>query len=190
MQRQKEAAMDESMRSTIDTLIAKVESKSKELAELKRTVNFLAREAGGEQIFPDDQASGEQIGLGGITPDKFYGKSPISASREYLEMRGRAVPPEEIVEALTRGGFDFDAQEWKKADRVRNLAISLSKNSVIFHRLPNGTYGLVKFYPDVQAEKKAQKKTSEAKAEAEAEEQPEESAKKPSKEESTKVKES
>jgi hypothetical protein len=156
--------MDESMKATIETLISKVEAKSKELAELKRTVNFLSKEDGGEPIYPDEQSAGDSAGLAGIRPDQFYGKSPITAAREYLDLRGRAVAPEEIVEALSRGGFDFDAQGWKKADRVRSIAISLSKNSIIFHRLPNGTYGLVKFYPDIQAEKK-QKRTEKANGE-------------------------
>ena len=157
--------MDETMRSTIDTLMAKVDAKGKELAELKRTVNFLSKEAGGEPIYPDDQPM-DQAGLGGISADRFYGKSPITAAREYLEMRGRAVPPEEIVEALARGGFDFESQGWKKQDRVRSLAISLSKNSIIFHRLPNGTYGLVKFYPDIKKKKADQKDEEETEKES------------------------
>lgn len=148
--------MNDTMKATIATLTDKVVAKTKELAELKRTINFLAREAGEEEIYPDDSPATE-IGSGQIRPDQYYGKSPITAAREYLEMRGRAVPPEEIAAALERGGFDFEAQKWKKPDRLRSLAISLSKNSVIFHRLPNGTYGLVKFYPDIQTEKKQKK---------------------------------
>ncbi len=154
MQRLWEVAMDETMRATIETLKAKVEAKSKELAELRRTVNFLSKEAGGEPIYPEETLLTESGGLAGIRPDEFYGKSPITAAREYLEKRGRAVPAEEILEALDRGGFDFDAQGWGKKDRLRSLAISLSKNTSIFHKLPNGTYGLAKFYPEIKTEKK------------------------------------
>ena len=145
--------MDKTMRTTIETLMGKVEAKSQEIAELKRTVNFLAREAGGEPQYPDEAANSSGGGLGTIAPDQFYGDTPTRAARKYLELRRRAVPAEEILEALDRGGFDFDAQGWKK-NQLRNLSISLSKNSAIFHRLPNGTYGLVSFYPSIQAEKK------------------------------------
>lgn len=159
--------MDESMRATIETLTAKVEAKAKELAELKRTVNFLSKEAGGDPVYDVEQTSGEVTGYTAIRADQFYGKSPIVAAREYLESRGRAVTAEEVVDALARGGFDFDEQGWKKPDRVRSMAISLSKNTAIFHRLPNGTYGLVKFYPAIRAEKKEKKATDNGDTESE-----------------------
>jgi hypothetical protein len=150
--------MDDKLRDALDVLIERVESKSNELAELKRMVNALARETGTGSIYPDAETAGGSNGAAQpIRPDLFYGKSPIVAAREYLELRGRAVPVEEILQALAKGGFDFEAQKWTEETRLRNLAISLSKNSVIFHKLPNGTYGLVKFYPDVQAEKKQRK---------------------------------
>jgi len=143
--------MDPSIQVTIDTLLEKVRAKAQELAELKRTINFLSKEAGEEPPFPDEVPETATASVG--RPDQFYGKSPIVAAREYLESRARAVPVEEILSGLERGGFDFEAQGWKKADRLRSLAISLSKNTAIFHKLPNGTYGLVKFYPNLKAKR-------------------------------------
>ena len=68
--------------------------------------------------------------------------------------QGLAVEAEEILQALEKGGFDFKKQGWTQKTQLRNLTISMSKNSSIFHRLPNGTYGLVKFYPEIEAAKK------------------------------------
>ena len=147
--------MDDTMKATVETLVGKVEAKTKELAELKRTINFLVREAGGEPMYADESNdSGSGAGGTMIHPDRFYGKSPITAAREYLESRRRAVRVEEVLAALEAGGFDFEAQGWRKQDRLRSLAISLSKNTAVFHKLPNGTYGLVKFYPDLQEKKR------------------------------------
>ncbi|HEY3103825.1 MAG TPA: hypothetical protein VGJ69_09540, partial [Pyrinomonadaceae bacterium] len=39
----------------------------------------------------------------------------------------------------------------------KNLGISMGKNSSIFHRLPNDTWGLLKWYPNVKMPKKAAK---------------------------------
>jgi hypothetical protein len=37
-------------------------------------------------------------------------------------------------------------QGWKEKDRLRLLASSLAKNTAKFHRLPNGSYGLLSWY--------------------------------------------
>jgi hypothetical protein len=147
--------MDDKLRDALEVLALRVEAKAKELTDLKRMVNGLAREAGLEPMYPDAETNDTATTGAAIRSDQFYGKSPIVSAREYLEMRGRAVAPEEVLRALERGGFDFDLQGWKdEKTRLRNLSISMGKNTAIFHRLPNGTYGLVKFYPTIQAEKK------------------------------------
>jgi hypothetical protein len=76
---------------------------------------------------------------------------------EFLENRKKttgdqACAPSEILAALEAGGFDFKAQGWKDDDRLRSLAVTLGKNPK-FHRLPNGTYGLLSWYPSVAAKK-------------------------------------
>jgi hypothetical protein len=38
---------------------------------------------------------------------------------------------------------------WKDENRARTVAMSMAKNTAQFHRLPNGLFGLVEFYPDV-----------------------------------------
>jgi hypothetical protein len=89
-----------------------------------------------------------------LNSDEFYGKAPTVAARMYLEKRNKAVPLDEILEALGRGGFDFEAQGWKdEGARLRTLGISLGKNSAIFHRLPSDTWGLTKWYPNAKTKK-------------------------------------
>ena len=50
------------------------------------------------------------------------------------------------MRGLESGGFDFDALGWKEKTRARNVAISLAKNTQKFHKLPNGTFGLLGWY--------------------------------------------
>ena len=38
---------------------------------------------------------------------------------------------------------------------LRNLSISLAKNTQTFTRLPNGTFGLAEWYPNVKAQKQS-----------------------------------
>ncbi len=138
--------------TALEAILSVVEQKTKELADLKRAANVLSRQLKKPEVFSDiDDSSG--VGMLRISPDQFYGKTPIVAAREYLEKRGEAVPVEEVLAALERGGFDFDAQRWGENDRLRLLAVSMSKNSAIFHRLPNRTYGLLKWYPDRERRK-------------------------------------
>ena len=40
-----------------------------------------------------------------------------------------------------------------QSERVRLLAITMAKNSAVFHKLPNGTYGLKAFYPEMKKPK-------------------------------------
>ena len=47
---------------------------------------------------------------------------------------------------LEAGGFDFKATDWKEKDYLRMLALSLAKNNAKFHKLPNGTFGLLSWY--------------------------------------------
>ena len=78
-----------------------------------------------------------------------------SAVREILEMRKAgglgAASVNEIYDMLVTGGFHFDAKDDENAKR--SLRISLTKNSALFHRVPNGQYGLLSWYPAVKTPK-------------------------------------
>lgn len=148
--------MDVELKGAIEVLLGRIEKKSSEIDNLKKMVNSLCSEAGIEAMFSDVSTGSTTAAT--IRPDQFYGKSPTVAAREYLDLKGRAVPLSEILDALTRGGFDFDAHGWKSEGlRLKNLGISIGKNSSIFHRLPNDTLGLVKFYPEVEKRLKQQR---------------------------------
>ncbi len=152
-------AMENEIDDAINAFAKMVDQKANELAAMKRSVNIMCREAGKPPIYPDTEESARTSGVvSAIRADQFYGKSPIVAAREYLDMKGAAVPLEEIRDALEKGGFDFEAQKWTKELRLKNLGISLGKNSSIFHRLPNGTVGLIKWYPEVMKNKGATQK--------------------------------
>jgi hypothetical protein len=92
-----------------------------------------------------------------IKPDTFYGKKLQTAVREFLEMRklqrlGPATP-REIYNAITAGGYRFEAKEEHTA--LVGLRSLLRKRTAFFHKLPNGTYGLTSWYPDAKKPKSA-----------------------------------
>lgn len=161
--------MSNELQGAINVLIARVDQKTQEVNEIKRMVNSLCREANLPPTYSDaDLAVKGFSGLPSLASDQFYGKSPVSAAREYLELRRTAVPLEEVLEALGRGGFDFDLQGWTdEGARLRNLGVSMGKNSAIFHRLPNNTWGLTKNYPEIKKKKAAATAKENGKSEGE-----------------------
>lgn len=94
-----------------------------------------------------------------IKPDSFYGKKLQTAVREYLEMRHaiahgtNPATPKEIYEAITAGGFQFEAKTPDIA--MVGMRALLRKRTAFFHKLPNGTYGLTSWYPDAKKPKHA-----------------------------------
>lgn len=116
------------------------------------TINVLRQRAGLPPKGPGGAPEGGPGGGGTITqikPDTFYGKKLQTAVREYLEMRKAQslgpAKPREIYEAVTAGGFQFEASSDEVA--LVGLRAMLRKRTNFFHRLPNGTYGLTIWYP-------------------------------------------
>lgn len=151
-------AINEQMSATVQALIERVQAKQKEIAELKRVINGICREAGMDPAFEETE---EDAAVGGahvrVRPDEFYGKSVLTAARMYLDKRKQAVGANEILKALQDGGFDFGPLDWDDSNLLRPLAMSMSKNTAIFHRLPNGTFGLAAWYPGAVNKKKAKR---------------------------------
>jgi hypothetical protein len=138
--------MAHQLQAAIDEINKVIESKRKELRELERSVNALCHEAGVEPIYQESltpEASGRVL----LRPDTYYGKPLATAVKDYLESRRHAAPLPEVLGALEQGGFDFDNAGWEPENRLRNLAISISKNPA-FHRLPSGVIGLKPWYQD------------------------------------------
>lgn len=147
--------MNDALKTAIEELTRKLEARMREVADLKRAINTFAREAGEEPPYADAEPEAAKAAVKDLRPDRFFGKSPTTAAREFLEAYGKPASAEQILEALRDGAFDFDGQKWKDEFRLKNLAISLSKNSSIFTRLPNGLFGLSRWYPGARKPTKA-----------------------------------
>ncbi len=137
--------MDQKLSAAVEVLVAQLNEQMKQVADTKSTINALLRSMGKEPMFSD--VSVEQASA--IRPDLFYGKPLATAAQLFLQRRGQACRAEEILRGLEQGGFDFRPLEWEEDDRLRSLSISLAKNTKVFHRLPNGTFGLLSQYPDI-----------------------------------------
>ena len=107
----------------------------------KQAVNVMYESMGEQPLY---EIEGETKINHTMRPDLFYGRSFATVAAEFLKMRKQACSAIEITEGLTKGGFDFP---WREDDRLRNVAISLSKNSQLFQKLPNNTFGLLEWYP-------------------------------------------
>jgi hypothetical protein len=140
--------MSDALRQAVEEIHAKIKTHLDEVADLKRAANALSRIIGTDAPYSDVDA--DQAGA--ISPtraDAYYGKPLSTAAREYLVFRKQACAPEEILQGLVQGGFDFDGLGWTEPNRLRNLSISMSKNTAIFRRLPNGMFGLKAWYQDM-----------------------------------------
>jgi hypothetical protein len=152
---------------------AKIQGHLDAIAKLKKTANSLADMAGDSPIYEDaDEVTNAGVGPG--RSDAYYGKPLATACREYLEFRRRAVSAEEVLKGLEQGGFDFDALGWAESSRLRALAISMAKNTVVFHRLPNGTWGLLAWYPTASQKRKTKGKGKSDVAESDEDEEAQE----------------
>lgn len=137
-------------------LMAAVEEMQKEINALQFAINKKKQainamyDSMGEQ--PPYEIEGESPISLTIRPDQFYGKGFATAASAYLKIKKQACTAQEIMDGLLKGGFDFP---WKDDDLLRNVAISLAKNTQVFHKLPNGTFGLLEWYPDLKKKKSA-----------------------------------
>jgi hypothetical protein len=139
--------MADELGPAVTALQRKLEEQLQAVADTKRTINMLMKMSGQEPMYPDGDAERS----GAVRADQFYGKGLTTSAAEYLAMRQQACQADEIFRGLKAGGFDFDLQGWQGDDRdmIRNIAMSLSKNTGStgkFHRLKNGSFGLRAWY--------------------------------------------
>ena len=154
--------MTDHIRRTIEEVQNKVRQAEDETARLKRMANELAGMAGMPAIYAQVEST-ETPSISSIRRDQWYGQPLATAIREYLEMRRAAnlgpATVNEIFDSLTAGGFKFDTKD--DDNSKRGLRISLTKNTSIFHRLPDKKhYGLLEWYPDVKEKKSKTKDNS------------------------------
>lgn len=146
--------MSESLENAIEELQEKLQFALDEVFRLKKTINTLCEINGKDALYADVEAESAHGSVGPSRPDMYYGKQLATAVREYLDRAKQAADPEVILRAMEQGGFDFDALGWTDKNRLRNLSISLSKNTSAFRRLPNGMFGLDAWYEDVVKRRK------------------------------------
>lgn len=154
--------MPNSLEAAISDLTAKLQQQMNEVSETKKAINVLLKMVGKEPQFPDENPEQVSASLN-IEPDQFYGRPLATSVQEYMEQRRKAtgkkaIDVKDILKVLEDGGFDFKAQGWRDNDRLRSLSINLAKNTKVFHRLPNGLFGLLSWYPDVAAKKESNQK--------------------------------
>lgn len=140
--------MDEKLNAAIEVLLDQLKDQERQVADAKRTINDLLRRVNRDPMFPD--TSPESIYSVKVRRDEYYGKPFATAAQMFLQRRKEAATAEEVLKGLEEGGFDFRALGWKDNDRLRSLAISLAKNNKVFHKLPNGTFGLLDWYENLK----------------------------------------
>ena len=143
--------MSDDISNTIEVLTKRVLAKEEEANKLKKLVNELCAEAGVTIRYPNIIEANGSIGT--IRPDQYYGQPLTAAIRNYLEQRKAsglgAAALNEIYSAIRDGGYKFET----KNEDIAQISVgnTLRKSSSIFHRLPNGQYGLLTWYPSAKA---------------------------------------
>lgn len=155
--------------TAIEALERSLKQVERKANDIRSAINTLCEEAGLEPKYSNTGRTPEQEAVDTrIRPDTFYGKKQSTAMRMYLDMRktqgiGPATP-REIFEALKLGGYQFETKNETTA--LIGMRALLRKNTTTFHRLPNGSYGLLSWYPDAKAAKPDEVDEEEAEAAA------------------------
>jgi hypothetical protein len=150
------------MPNELDPAIAAFERRREDalasVAECERTINTLCKEAGYPPRYTETSVN-NATKVTQISDDTFYGQKQTPAMRMYLEMRkaqglGPATP-REIYEAIKSGGYVFEAKDAEVA--LVGMRALLRTQPNVFHRLPQGTWGLTTWYPDAKKPKEEPK---------------------------------
>jgi len=142
---------------TIEDLRKAIADKERELGDAKRTVNNLCQMVGRPLLYElENQPS--VMPTGQLRGDEYYGRPLATVITTVLEARkGQGVGPDkvkEIYEQMIVGGYQFDAKS--DVNAMRGIRISMAKNPK-FHKLPNGKWGLTKWYPSAKESKESNK---------------------------------
>lgn len=139
--------MSEHIQKTIADLQQRIGTQEDEIKHTKRVINDLCVMAGMPALYGDAELNTRSTPTT-FRSDQFYGRPLAACVREYLEGRKVAnlgpATVYEIFDALKAGGYAFEGSEEMAR---RGMAISISKNTSMFHRLPNDKIGLLAWYP-------------------------------------------
>lgn len=139
------------LQPAIEALQRDITDLEQQILETKQVINRLCKKSGIDPLYPDATLTATGAGIVG---DSFYGKPITTAAREFLEMKRATTgsgpaTARQVYEALIKGGYKFEARDENIA--LISVRSTLRKNSSIFHRLPNGEYGLLSWYPSARA---------------------------------------
>lgn len=148
---------DDSMSKTVDQVIselaAEITADEASLRKKKETVNTLCGAVGRPPAYALEITATALPTQ--IRSDQFYGQPLAASVRTILEMRRAqnlgAATNREIYDLLVTGGYEFDTKSEDIAQK--SLRNSLAKNTALFHKLPNGQFGLLSWYPNVKKSK-------------------------------------
>jgi hypothetical protein len=137
---------------TIADLESRLQELDAEAKKIKSAINCLCDVMGLPPKYQNLEE--ERKSIQGQRADEYYGRPLATVVTEVLEKRDAqklgAATLDEIYEQLVAGGFRFIGKN--DGIKKRGLAISMSKNQK-FHKLPNDTWGLTKWYPDIKGKK-------------------------------------
>lgn len=143
--------MTKTVADAIAGLVVEITAAEADLRKKKETVNTLCVVDGRPAMYALAEPE-KTLSISTIRPDQFYGQPLASAVRTILTMRQNAnlgaATINEIFESLKAGGYLFET----KNDEVAKASLrnSLSKNTSMFHKLPNARFGLTNWYPKVR----------------------------------------
>lgn len=127
----------------LNDLISDYKSKMDELRGIEAAIKLIATKYGLEYELPVAGGEGAPAQAGRkIRPDQFFGKTQLDSAEEYLRMIGHACSVEEILKALTDGGMKFDTKNPRA-----NLYTQMVRSTMRFAKLPQGSFGLLEWYP-------------------------------------------
>jgi len=152
--------MSDHIQKTIEDAKAELRKHEEAVITTKKLINQLCLFGKLPPMFGDAELqAGNSSGITVIRKNAFYGRPLATCVREFLEARkamnlGEA-SLDEIMEALKEGSFDLETVSTDKDGQRRGVAISMGKNTPVFHRLPSDDWGLTAWYSNLKDKKKA-----------------------------------
>jgi hypothetical protein len=142
---------------TIADLEARLAELQTESHKIKTAINCLCDVLGQPPRY--EEVIEKSPKTNGIRSDAYYGRPLATVVTEVLEKRKAlqlgAATIDDIYDELASGGYKFKGKN--EGIKKRGLSISMSKNPK-FHKLPNDTWGLTEWYPNIREAKGLQTK--------------------------------
>jgi len=156
-------SLPEHAERTISDLRSRITELECELDQKKKAVNILCSAYGVPPEYSDSEPSLSSTSpktkvvhaTSGGRPDRYFGRPFARVVRQILETRNDLdigpATAEDIYLEMVAGGFNFEEKSEENSKRA--LAVSLTKNSSTFRRLPNDMWGLAEWYGPVKSSK-------------------------------------